>query len=71
MDTAGLDSLKTAFKKVVHKAVEFLGNKIGDAVTKSNDDEIVKHDENPRKAEEIIIPIERKDEILYKLRKLL
>ena len=27
-------------KKVVHKAGEFLGNKIIDAVTKSNDDKI-------------------------------
>ena len=25
-------------KKVVHKAGEFIGNKIADAVTKSNDD---------------------------------
>ena len=31
MDT-GLDSLKTASKKVVHKAGEFIGNKITDAV---------------------------------------
>ena len=30
-----LDSLKTAPKKVVHKARECLGNKIADAVTKS------------------------------------
>ena len=34
MDT-GLDPLKTAPKKVVHKAGEFLGNKIADALTKS------------------------------------
>ena len=33
-----LDSLKTAFKKVVHKASEFLGNKTADAVTKPKDD---------------------------------
>ena len=32
----GLD----AFKKVVHKAGEYLGNKIADAVTKSTDDKI-------------------------------
>ena len=38
---AGLDSLKTASKKVVHKACEFLRNKIAYAVTKSNDDKIV------------------------------
>ena len=34
LDT-GLDSLKTASKKVVHKAGEFIGNRIADAVTKS------------------------------------
>ena len=42
----GLDSLKTGSKKVVHKADEFLGNKITDPVAKSNDDKIVKADEN-------------------------
>ena len=36
MDT-GLDAVKTASEKVVHIAVEFIGNKIVDAVTKSND----------------------------------
>ena len=41
LDT-GLDSLKTASKKVVHKADEFLGNKIADAVAMSNDDKVVK-----------------------------
>ena len=57
LDT-GLDSLKTASKKVVHKAGEFLGNKIADAVTKSNDDKIVKNKQEP--AEKIIIPPEKK-----------
>ena len=33
LETA-LDYLKTASKKVVHKAVEFLGNKIADAIFK-------------------------------------
>ena len=37
MDT-GLDSVKTASEKVVHIAVEFIGNKIVDTVTNSNDD---------------------------------
>ena len=46
LDT-GADSLKTASKKVVHKAGEFLGEKTADAVTKSND-KIVKPQENPR-----------------------
>ena len=35
MDT-GLDALKTAFEKVLYKTVEFLRNKIVDAVTKRN-----------------------------------
>ena len=63
----GLDSLKTASKKVVHKTAEFLGNKIADAVTKSNDDSIEKHEHFG----EIIIPPEKRDEMLNKLRKVL
>ena len=39
MDT-GLGSIKTASKKVAHKAGEFLRNKTADAVTKSNVDKI-------------------------------
>ena len=67
----GLGSLKTASKNVVQKAGEFLGNEIADIVTKSNNDEIVKPDENTRNVEEIIIPLEKLDEILNKLRKTL
>ena len=66
LDT-GLDSLKTTSKKVVHKAGEILGNQIADVVTKSNDDKIVKQEP----VEEIIIPLEKRDEILNKLRKVL
>ena len=66
MDT-GLDSLKTASKKVVHKAGEFLRNKISYAVTESNNDKIVKQEP----VEEIIIPPEGRDEILNKLRQVL
>ena len=62
-----LDSLKTASKKVVHKAGEFLGNKIADAVTKPNGEKILKQES----VEEIIIPREQKKEILSKLRQLL
>ena len=40
----GLDSLKTASKKLVHNAGEFLGNKTADAVTVSYDDKIVKQE---------------------------
>ena len=65
---AGLDSLKTASKKVVHKACEFLRNKIAYTVTKSNDDKIVGTDEDPRNIEEITILPEKGDEILNKLR---
>ena len=59
MDT-GLD----ASKKVVHKAREFIGNKIAEAVTKSNDDGIEKQEP----VEEIIIPPQESNEILNKLR---
>ena len=65
---AELDSLKTASKKVVHKACEFSRNKIAYAVTKSNDDKIVGTDENPRNIEEITILPEKGDEIFNKLR---
>ena len=64
-------SLKTAPKKLVHKAAEYLGNKIADGLTKSNDVKIMKPDENPRNVEEKIIPLEKRDEILNKLRKVL
>ena len=63
----GLDAVKTAFKKVVHKAGEFLRNKIAEAVTKSNHDKIKKQEP----VEEIIIPLEKRDEIFNKLRKIL
>ena len=55
-------------KKVVYKAGEFLGNKIADAVTEPTDDKIAKPDEN---LEEIIIPLEKRGEILNKLRKVM
>ena len=64
---AGLDSLKTALKKVVHTAGEFLENEITYAVTNPNDDKIVKQEPD----EEIIIPSEKKDKMLNKLRKAL
>ena len=52
----GLD----APKKLVHKASEFIGNKIADAVTKPNDDNI----EKKQPVEEIIIPPRKREEIL-------
>ena len=56
-----------ASKKVVHKAGEFIGNKIADAVTISNDNNIKKQEP----VEEIIIPPGKREEILNKLRKVL
>ena len=73
MDT-GLDAVKSSPKKVVHKLGKFWGNcncKTVDTVTKSNDDKIVKPDENSRNVEEIIITVEKWDETLNRLRNLL
>ena len=62
---------KNVSKKIVQKAVEptseFIGNKIADKIVKQ------KHvvDENPRNVEEIIIPPEKREEILNELRQLL
>ena len=66
MDT-GLDTVKTASKKVVHKAGEFIRNRMADKVTKWNNDNF----EKKEPAEEIIIPPEKRDDILDKQRKLL
>ena len=55
MDTR-LDALKTAFKKIVRKTGEILGNKIADAVTEPSDHKVVKQEP----AEEIIILPEKK-----------
>ena len=46
-----LDKGLNASKKVVHKAGEFIGNKIADTVTKSND-----NIEKQEPIEEVIIP---------------
>ena len=54
-------------KKVVHKAGEFVGNKMADAVTKSNNDKIKKQ----KPIGEIIIPPEKRDKILDKFRKVI
>ena len=62
-----LDSLKTASKKLVRKTGEFLGNKIADAVAKSIDDKIVKI----KSAKEIIIPPEKREQILNESRQVL
>ena len=61
------DSLKSAFKNVVRKAGEFLGNKIPDTAAKPNDNKIEKQEF----VEEIFLPLEERDEILNKLSKVL
>ena len=48
-----------------NKAGELIGNKIAEAVTKPNNDKIVKQDP----VEETIIPPEKREEILNKLRR--
>ena len=48
-----------------NKAGELIGNKIAEAVAKSNDDKIVKQDP----VEETNIPPEKRKEILNKLRR--
>ena len=62
-----MDTGLNAAKKLVHKAGQFIENKIADAVTKSNDDNIEKQEP----VEEIIISPERRKEILNNLRKVL
>ena len=66
-----LDAVNTASRTAVNKAGEFLGNKTADTVTKSSNNKIIKPDENSRNVEEIIIPLEKRYEILNKLRKVL
>ena len=51
-----------ASKYVAHKPNEFKENKVTDAVTRSNDDNIEKQE----LVEEIIIPLEKSEEILNK-----
>ena len=59
----GLDTSK----KVVNKAGQFIGNTIAYAVTKSNDDNIEKQEP----FEELIIPPDKRQKILNKMRKVL
>ena len=65
----GLDTLKTASKKVVHKAAEateeFIGNKVPEKIIKPKSLSY----QNSRNAEEIIISSENREEILNGLRK--
>ena len=71
LSDTGLQTLKTASKKVVYKAVEatgeFIGNKIPDKIVKQK----AVIDENSRNIEEIIVPPEKREEILNELGQLL
>ena len=57
--------------KVVHETDGFLEYKIVDAGVNSNDDKVVKPEENSRNVEEIIIPPEKREEMLNELRQVL
>ena len=57
--------------KVVHETDGFLEYKIDDAGVNSNDDKVVKPEENSRNVEEIIIPPEKREEMLNELRQVL
>ena len=67
----GLNALKAASKKVVHKVAkvtdEFIGNKIADKILKHKSLPV----ENSRNVEEIVIPPEKRQEILSALRQAL
>ena len=63
----GVDSLKTASRKVVRKTGEFLGNKMADTVTSSYNDKIVK----AKSVEERVILPEKREKILNEIRHIL
>ena len=63
----GLEFLKTASRKLVHKTCAFIGNKTADVVTNSYDGKIMKVEP----VEEVIIPAVKGEEILNKLRQVL
>ena len=64
MDT-GLDSSKTAFKKVARKLSGFLLNKIAGTVTNSYDNKIMK----TKPVEETVIPPEKKRRNIKRIKK--
>ena len=70
LDTAtntGLDAPKTASKKVVHKAAEATGEVIGNKISYKT----VKLDKNSKDVKKTIIPLEKREKILNKLRQVL
>ena len=62
-----MDTRLNPFKELVHKTRKFLGHKIADGVTNSNND----NNKKQKTIKEIIIPPEKREEILNKLRKVL
>ena len=66
-----VDALETVFEKVVHEKAEATGDFIGDKIA----DKIVKpkpvSDANSRNVEEIVIPPERREDILNEFRQVL
>ena len=62
-----MDKRLNPFKELVHKTRKFLGHKIADGVTNSNND----NNKKQKTIKEIIIPPEKREEILNKLRKVL
>ena len=66
-----LDFLKNASKKVFCRAGEFMGNEIAGAVAKLCDNKVVKPDQISRNVEEIIIPPDKRGQILNTLRQAL
>ena len=74
MDTAtkaGLDTLKSVSKKIVHKTAEaigeFLGNKIASEIIKQK----LVHETNSKNVEKIVIPTQTTKEVLNKLSQVL
>ena len=63
-----MDTRLNPFKELVHKTRKFLGHKIADGVTNSNNDN---NNKKQKPIKEIIIPPEKREEILNKLRKVL
>ena len=60
----GLDSLKTAFKKVRHKTIKVLENKISNAVTTWYKNQIAK----TKSVEKIIIPPEKREKNIKRIK---
>ena len=67
----GLDPLKTVPKKVVHKAAEATGNFTGNKIADKIDKPKLVSGKKSIDAEEIIIPPEKREEILNELRQVL